>query len=336
MRLWLKIVMVIFFAVNYCLGQDIHFSQYYNSPLNLNPALAGQFDGDFRFVGNFRNQWSSVTVPYQTFSFSADAANFLNKKSLGAGIIFNHDNTGDSRFRTTIFNVVGNYKISLNSDSNQFIGGGMAFGVTNKNLSYEPLQFDVQYNGYRYDPGLPNNELFTASSQTFMNVHAGLSYFYQIEERKKVEVGIGLFNITSPKESYFGNNNIRLDRRFTTHATVQYQINDRIDILPSILLMKQGTYTEFIFGSLGKYVVNDFRGDYQAAYVGAWYRAKDAGYISAGYEYNNWNLSISYDFNLSTLRPASNGRGGIEIAAIYILKQFKPTKIKHRICPDYI
>lgn len=317
-------------------GQDIHFSQYYNSPLNLNPSLAGQFDGDYRFVGNYRNQWSSVTVPYQTFSFSADAANFLNKKNVGAGLIFNHDNTGDSRFKTTIVNLVGNYKIPLTSDSNQYLGGGLALGFTNKNLSYSPLRFDVQYNGYRYDAGLPNNENFSTSSQSFLNVHAGLSYFYQIEERKKIEVGLGMFNLTSPKESYFGNSNIQLDRRFTAHALVQYQVHDRIDVMPTFLLMKQGTYTEFIFGSLAKYVVNDFRGDYQAAYAGILYRTKDAGYLTAGYEFNNWNLSVSYDFNLSTLVPASNGRGGIEIAAIYILKQFKPVKIKHRICPDYL
>ncbi len=331
---WLSLIFLMSgFSV---LGQDIHFSQFYNSPLNLNPALTGQFDGDYRFVGNYRNQWSSVTVPYQTFSFSADAANFLDKKSVGAGIVFNHDNTGDSRFKTTIINAIGNYKLALNKDSNQYLGAGVSIGYTNKNLSYDPLRFDNQYNGVRYDAGLPNGETFTTGAQNYMNLHAGLSYFYQIEERKKVEVGASLFNITAPKESFFGNDAVRLDRRINLHATVQYQINDKIDVMPSIMLMRQGTYTELIMGAFGKYIVTDFRGQYQAAYVGMWFRAKDAGYMSAGYEFNNWNLAISYDFNFSTLRPASRGRGGIELAAIYILKQYKPTKIKHRICPDYL
>lgn len=335
-RVYVVLISFGIFSVLKGYGQDIHFSQFYNSPLNLNPALAGQFKGDYRFVGNYRNQWSSVTVPYQTFSFSADASNFLDKKNIGAGLVFDYDNTGDSRFTTTIVNLVGNYKVALNTDSNQYLGGGIALGFTNKKLTYQPLRFDAQYNGYRYDPNLPNNETFGTNTQTFMNIHTGLSYFYQIEDRKKVEVGLGVFNLTSPKESYFGNNNIQLDRRYTAHATVQYQLNDKIDIIPSMLFMRQGTYTEFILGSLGKYVVNDFRGDYQAAYIGVWYRTKDAGFLSAGYEFNNWNLSISYDFNLSTLQPASNGRGGVEIAAIYILTQFKPKKIKHRICPDYL
>jgi type IX secretion system PorP/SprF family membrane protein len=333
-----KIGLVILTSLFFIKGftQDIHFSQFYNSPMNLNPGLAGQFDGDYRFVGNYRNQWSSVTVPYKTFSFSADAAHFLNRKDLGAGVVFNYDNTGDSRFKTTVLNVVGNYKIALNTDSNQYLAGGMQFGFTNKNLSYSPLRFDAQYNGARYDAGLPNNENFTASSQTYLNVHAGLSYFYKIEERKKIEAGIALFNLTSPKESFFGNGDVRLDRRLTAHLTYQHQINDKIDVIPSAFLMKQGTYKEFVFGALGKYIVSDFRGDYQAAYVGMWYRTKDAGYMSAGYEFNNWNVSLSYDFNLSTLRPASAGRGGIELAVIYILKQFKPIKVKHRVCPNYL
>jgi len=44
-------------------AQDIHFSQYGNSPLNLNPGLAGVFGGDLRFVGNYRKQWLTVPVP---------------------------------------------------------------------------------------------------------------------------------------------------------------------------------------------------------------------------------------------------------------------------------
>lgn len=317
-------------------AQDIHFSQFYNSPLNLNPALAGQFNGDYRFVGNYRNQWSSVTVPYQTFSFSADASNFLKKKSVGAGIIFNHDNTGDSRFKTTVLNVVGNYKLALNSDSNQYLGGGIAIGFTNKNLSFAPLRFDAQYNGFRYDRSLSNNETFTASSQTFMNIHAGLSYGFQIADRKRIDAGVSVFNLTSPKETYLGDNGVRLDRRYTVHGSFQYPINDKIEVIPSFLYMNQGTYNQFVMGALGKYIVSDFRGSYQAAYAGVFYRNQDAGYFTAGYEFNNWNVSISYDVNTSSLQPASNSRGGIELAAIYILKLFKPLKVKHRICPDYM
>ena len=58
--------------------------------------------------------------------------------------------------------------------------------------------------------------------------------------------------------------------------------------------------------------------------------------LSVGMDYQNWFAGLSYDINFSKLVPASNARGGIEIAVRYILHQFKPKKITHRICPDYI
>ena len=41
-------------------AQDIHFTQWMFSPLNLNPAETGRFDGDYRVVGNYRSQWGAV------------------------------------------------------------------------------------------------------------------------------------------------------------------------------------------------------------------------------------------------------------------------------------
>ena len=53
-------------------SQDIHFSQFFETPLLRNPALAGIFSGDLRIQGVYRNQWNSVTVPYQTASLNGE------------------------------------------------------------------------------------------------------------------------------------------------------------------------------------------------------------------------------------------------------------------------
>src|SRR5438309_1911526 len=82
-------------------AQDIHFSQFNRSSLNLNPANTGFFDGDFRFSGIHRNQWKSVTVPYKTYSGSFDMTTpYPNAENnlIGAGIVFNSDKAGDSEF----------------------------------------------------------------------------------------------------------------------------------------------------------------------------------------------------------------------------------------------
>lgn len=317
-------------------AQDIHFSQFYNSHLNLNPALAGNFDGNYRFAGNYRNQWSSVTIPFATFSMSGDARNVFGISKAGAGVIFNNDNTGDSRFRTTIFNVAGSYGFDINGDSSNRITAGIQTGVTNKTLSFDELRFDAQYNGTSFQGGLPTRENFNSTSQTFLNLHAGLAYKRTIDSRNIISAGLALFNITKPNESYFDNQEIKLDRRISGFASYQFSVSNSIDIIPSTFFMAQGKYFEYIIGGRGKYILSEVAGSRQAAYLGMFFRTKDAGFITAEYDYNNWHFGLSYDINLSTLRQASNGRGGIELSAIYILKLFKPTKYKHKICPDYI
>ena len=313
---------IVFFVSLTIQAQDIHFSQFYNSPLNLNPALAGNFEGDYRFAGNYRNQWNSVTIPFSTFSMSADASHVMGNKNVGAGVVFNHDNTGDSRFRTTVFNVVGSYAIPFKKDSNQKITVGIQTGITNKNLSYDELRFDAQYNGLAYVDGLPNRENFVATTQNFFNLHAGIIYDKKIEERKKLRIGMSVFNLTKPKESYFNNQEIRVDRRFSGFATYQFSVHQKIDIIPAMFYMQQGAYFEYIVGGRGKYMLSETVGAVQSAYLGVFFRTKDAGFITAEYDYNNWHFGLSYDINLSTLKQASNGRGGVELSAIYILKLF--------------
>ena len=98
-------------------AQDIHFSQFYNSPLNINPALAGVFKEDIRFIGNYRSQWQSVPVPYLTFSGAYDQK-FLNFKLgngfFAGGLIFNIDKAGYSELSISQLSLAGSYTLQLN------------------------------------------------------------------------------------------------------------------------------------------------------------------------------------------------------------------------------
>ncbi len=328
-----SIALVVFASI--AIGQDIHFSQFNASPLNLNPALAGQFDGDYRFVGNQRTQWKSVTVPYNTIAFSADARNFPSD-NIGAGLSIFHDKTGDSQFRTIAVNLAGSYLQPISSDSLQSLSFGIQTGFTQRSINYDALSFDNQYNGYYYDPSLAHNETFANEGRTYLNLNIGVGYFYQIERRKAVGFGVALHNLTKPKQSFFDNDDITLDTRFDIHANVQFPVADKVDVLPSILYRGQGTYKEFLLGGTAKYIMADGLGQYRTVYGGIFARTKDAGYLLMGMDYDQWNVGISYDLNLSNLRPASRGRGGFEISVIYIIKNYKPVRVKHKACPNYI
>lgn len=317
-------------------AQDIHFSQFDLSPINLNPALTGQFVGDYRFVGNYRTQWSSVTVPYNTFSFGADARNFLPQKNYAGGIQINQDVAGDSRFRTFQANVSGSYLMPISDDSTQNLSFGLQTGFTNKNIDYDPLYFDVQYDGYAFDPTLSTQESFNNSSKTYVNLNTGIAYFNQIEKRKSIRAGIALFNITKPDQSFYNEAAIKLDRRLVIHANAEWKVSDKINVLPSLLYMRQGKYSEFNFGGSAKYILTDFIGLYRTVWLGMYYRNQDAGFITAGMDYDNWKVGVSYDINTSSLVPASRRRGGLELAVIYIINKTPFKRVQHRVCPDYI
>lgn len=316
-------------------SQDIHFSQYNASPFNLNPALTGAFDGAFRFVGNERRQWSSVTVPYQTFGFSCDARNFLNS-AVNTGVSLYTDKAGDSRFGTLQIGLSGAYSINLDADSMQRISFGLFPVFSQRKISYSSLQFDNQYNGRQYDASIGNNENFSRAGRAYFNAAAGISWSYKAAERKNFSAGISLYNLARPRQSFFDDEGIRLDRRFNFHSGAQILLSEKIDLLPGILFMKQGRFSEIDIGSSVKYVLDGKPFHYRALYLGAWTRARDAGFLTAGMDYDNLNVGLSYDINYSKLRPASNMRGGFEISVIYIIRYLPPERVLHKICPDFL
>lgn len=317
-------------------AQDIHLSMWDLSPLNLNPGNTGQFDGDYRFNANHRNQWSSVTVPFTTYAISADARNILGHKPYSAGIQINQDRAGDGKFNTFQVNLNGAYAHSIKGDSLHQLSLGVAFGMTNKNLSYDPLQFDAQYDGFQYVSSLSNQESFERASRTYVNAGLGLAYFKQIDKRKLIRGGVSAFNLLRPKQSFFNDNDVRLDVRYNLRLMAEWKVADQWDVMPTFLLSIQGKYRELNIGSNVRYVLTDFMGMYRAVWGGMFYRNKDATFISLGLDYDAWKVGLNYDLNVSTLRPASNLRGGFEIAVQYIIKFTQPKRIMHRICPDYI
>ena len=317
--------------------QDIHFSQYNLSPLNMNPALTGAFDGDYRFVGNHRRQWASVTTPYQTFGLSAEARSPFGKlPGLSGGLSMYLDKAGDSEFTTLQVNLAGAYEIRVSKDSLKHVVIGVQSGVTERRMAYDKLTFDSQYNGSSYDQYQGSNETFPRGKRVYPNLNFGLVYRQKFGERNTLTGGVSWFNVTKPKQSYFNNNVIKLDQRLDFHIRTKLKVAEKFDLIPSVRGQGQGTFRELILGANVKYILSDEQYKYRAVYLGAWMRTGDAGYLSVGMDYDSWHVGLSYDLNFSNLRPASLGRGGLEIAVIYILRNLLPERVPYKICPDYI
>lgn len=321
---------------SFLIGQDIHFSQYASSPLNLNPALTGAFDGQYRFTAIERRQWYTITVPYQTFGVSADAAHIAKLKNFGFGFSAYGDKAGDSHFSTFQANLSAAYFIKLNADSTHIISIGLQSGITQRKLDNSALTFDSQYNGFYYDPTLTSKEVLLRQSRMYPNLNAGITYTILLSDKLQINTGLSLLNINKPQQSFYNDNNIKLDQRFNIHSTITYKINERISIIPSLLYMSQGTYKEFDLGGYFKYALVNMPYMYRAIFVGTWARTRDAGFVVVGMDYDNLTVGISYDINYSNLVPASNAHGGFELSLIYIIRKQLLNKDKQRVCPEII
>lgn len=324
-------LLLIVFRAN---AQDIHWSQFNDNPIFQNPANSGRFKGDYRFHGNYRDQWRSVSVPFSTFSLSADTR-FAFDPNFGLGILFFHDQAGDGKFRTVELQVSPSYKFDIGNDSVHSLRAGIQMGLNHRQVNMDKFSFDAQFDGTIYNPSLPTNEAYQNQRNTNFSVGTGLVYEWFKGERKKIAGGVALFNLNKPDQGFYGQK-VQRDVRFNLFAKGQFKLNYDWDILPTLQINAQGKYKEIILGSSARYILIDWLGEYRAVYFGAFYRNRDAGYLSAGMDYQNWYAGLSYDVNFSKLVPASNVRGGIEVSVRYIITRFKPKKVIHRVCPDYI
>jgi len=178
-------------------------------------------------------------------------------------------------------------------------------------------------------------ESYQTDKRSNLSTGVGALYEYRINERRKLTVGVGFYNLNRPNQGFYGQV-IPRDIRMSLFAKGIYKLDIDWDLVPAIQFSWQGVYREFLIGSSLKYTLVNQLNDYKAFYAGLWYRNRDAGYLSVGMDYNQWFAGISYDINFSKLVPASRARGGIEIAVRYILNHFRPSKKLHRVCPDFI
>ena len=317
-------------------AQDIHFTQFFNAPLSNSPANIGQFDGDYRLNGIYRQQWRSVTTPYRTFGFGGDASNFLQVQGLGAGAWLYNDRAGDSRLNTFHFDLGSSWTERFGNAQQHALTGGVQLGITTISIDYSDLQFDAQYNGYYFDPSLDRSEQFPTSSSTHADVHAGIQYQFRKSRREQFSAGFAFFNLTRPSIGFQGGPGVPLNTRTVFTTTGQFPVSEKVDVLPMIQYMTQAKFREFNIGGIVRYILLDQYGLNRAVQFGAFHRAADAGNLYAGLEHDDWTFGISYDLNFSDLVPASNNRGAWEISAIYIIRKRPAVPVRFKACPDQL
>ncbi len=316
-------------------AQDIHYSQFYLSPLNLNPALTGVFNGDMRFAANYRYQWFTVPVPYTTVSGSFDSKILdgrIGDNVMGAGLQFNYDRAGDSKLSS--MHIIASLAYAQKINKRNFFSIGGQIGLGQRSFKTDDLTFDSQFNGDIFDPTLNTEENFPSQSFIYNDANVGVNWRFQLTERTNFNIGGALHHLTTPKVSFFDSKDVRLARKWSGNIDASFQLGTVVDFMPAFLYQRQGTYQEMVAGASFKYHLSVDRGKEVGLMIGSWYRPGDAVIPSVGLQYNNLRVGFSYDINISPLKIATNRNGGPELGLIYIIRKVKSIN-PFKSCPIF-
>ncbi len=303
-------------------AQDLHFSQYFNAPLLVNPANTGfNPDFDYRVGGNYRNQWTTVSNnPYKTMSVWADAQLFNNRFEdawVGVGGALLQDVAGSGNLKSTKGFASIAYHQLLGFKS--LLSGGFNVGFTQKSIDINKFTFNSQWNGKFFDVTVPSNEPFQYSSVSYFTLQAGINYAYFASDNLYLNAGISMSNINRPRESFFAQtnaNDARLDVRYTYFANASVKVNDLWILSPNIYYSQMASSTELVMGMI---VQRDLSGEHNGSLqflAGGYFRKNDAAIPMVGFDIKNVKFTFNYDVTYSTMKQYNQTRGAYEVSIV--------------------
>lgn len=324
-------------------AQDFHLSQYWASPLNLNPALTGVMEDNIRLAANYRNQWFQYST-FTTYAASVDANLFRNKLKgnfLGLGLGFYQDIEGEGEFQNTgvSLNLAYNQKFG-GPNATHYIGLGFQSAYMSKQINLQNLIYGSLF---EFNDNSDPIDFANYDRKSFMDFGAGFNYFVNIQDRHSIGGGFAVSHIANPNISFGSNNEDVLYRKYSANASARLELNNEIiSIIPLILYQKQGPHSELNMGSYVRFLINDMKN--AAIYAGAQYRiaayeneglGSDAFILGVRGEIQSVDIGFSYDVTTSNLRNASSFMGGPELYLIYTIATSKSRYREMLNCPKF-
>lgn len=324
-------------------AQDVHFSQYFSSPLTLNPALTGLVQNDLRLAVNYRSQWSSVsTNPYETGSITFDMATMKGKlnngDALGVGLMILYDKSGLGALTNTSVGLSVAYHKSFGFEKRNTLSGGIQGVLVSKRIDFNKLTFEDQFNPGSGLPEYMTGEQLLNADLNYPDFNAGLMYTGKISEFATAYMGFSYYHLTQPVETFLkkttGSTDHKISSRLTGYLGGSFILNENIVLYASGLYQQQAKSTEVVLGSAVGFVLNPgYDPEYMKStifYLGGWFRYGDAAAPYVALECGKFLFGLSYDVNISSFTPATNGNGAYEFSLI-----FNGKINKHMMGPKY-
>ena len=337
MKLKKNIPLIFLFLTILCSGnkvfsQDIHFSQFFETPLWRNPSLAGIFSGDVRVQAVYRDQWNSVTNAYKTGSFNSEYKMPVGKGDdfVTTGLQILYDKAGTIGWTSTHVLPVLNYHKSLSTDHNRYLSLGFMGGWVQRRFDPSKATTNSQYD----NGGLGEN--FSKSQYTYLDGSVGMSYNSNLSNNSDNNyfVGAAYHHFTKPGNSLFQNANIELHPKWVFSGGLRLGVTEFAFVTLQADHSIQGGFQETVAGAMyGLKLGTDADNPAYTIHAGAFLRWNDALIPVVKLDYAPFSVAVSYDANISKLKPSSYGRGGIELSVSYF--GFVKRKEGYLLCPRF-
>lgn len=359
MKVRLYVIVAFLLGILSLNAQDIHFSQFYASPLTLNPALTGNFNGFYRITGIYRNQWPGLTQNRPAFSTPSVSLDFsllrekIKSGALGVGLVFVNDQQNGKTFNINHILASVAYNMGFGPKNKFQLGVGFQGGVVLNKADFAKLQF---YDGFYSDPSNPSGfsydqslagESLSQGMKLKGAFNAGLFVKYDFYKGMKVYAGYSLNNATRYKQDYVLNSieDFRIPMRHTVHGGFEFDVKDAAVLIPGCLFQTQAKATETNFGlTAGIHVKKDPDPSKRATFfLGLWNRMNKKNYTiipKIGFEYKNFRAGFAYDAHLGSQYKDYKNIGGampqaFEITLSYVGNLFIPKEDNYLFNPRY-
>ncbi|MEP7195138.1 MAG: PorP/SprF family type IX secretion system membrane protein [Saprospiraceae bacterium] len=330
------------------LAQDIHFSQFYMSPLNLNPALTGVMNCKMRFIANYRNQWAPVlkTGSFNTFNASFDQKIPVSRYDyFGFGGTLWGDKAGSLDFKTVSFKLSGSYskRMSGTRTSANYLVFGLDGSLNQRGVNFHNAIWGTQISSKGVDPLGPVDVTIYDPSFLFADISLGLLWFAVLDKKNNYYLGGAYSHLNEPLQNNAKNipankggfSAAPLYPKLTVHAGGVFQMGYKNSLVPGIVSFFQGPHWQVNGGTSLRFNVSQSKNDEQSFQLGLWARLAnsektelgstttkkgilmDALILSTRFDYNKLGFGLSYDVNTSGLRKASAANNSFELSFIY-------------------
>ena len=316
-------------------AQDKLFTQAFAHPLDLNPAFSGAIDGRYRVTVAYRDQWKSfIESPFTTFGVYGDVKIIPNEQKddfFGAGFSLIADRTAVYNVNQNVLSLFGSYHKSLNSSKGRYLSAGLSFGIAQRNINYENIYFNDQFNGLdQYS--LNTSEILPANNFAVMDIGLGVTYRTNLSKYSRLSFGFAGDHLTGSSVSFYAHSidpdptipDINMDRKFTAFLSMELASNQYVSLLPRLLWQVEGPHQMLAAAAVVKFDITNY--DSKAVHMGGGVRfnqSADSGfntsalYLMVAYEMEGFLLGLSHDITMSNLSALSPGRGAFELSISY-------------------